>query len=93
MQIRMNQFTRDLCRIFIPAAFIIAVFFFAGFFIGKSRPPSIKAIVMEETADREYIERYRIAGEEGYQFVLHKEYVLEADFIINADIRGNSVLK
>lgn len=80
---RLSQHAVDIItHIVIPLVFIISVSFSVGFFIGKNRPPTIKTILMEDKADREYIERYNFADIPGkYKYILVKEYELGAEFI------------
>lgn len=48
----------------------------------KKRPP-VEYRYVEHEADREYIEKYHVAGSDDYIFVLHREYVLDAEFILD----------
>jgi len=76
----------DIVKVIIVTILVIAVSVFAGFMLGRSRPPTIKTILMEDKADREYIERYHRAGEQGYDYVLHKEYKMDAEFVIGGGV-------
>lgn len=78
----MKQFVKDCIKYIGVTGVVLSSVFMIGFFVGRARPPEIKTILMEDKADREYIERYNIAGEDGYQYVLHKEYLLDAEFVV-----------
>lgn len=77
----MNGYHRSLLMFFIGCGIAAGIIFIGGYLFGRSKPPELKTILMEEKADREYIERYKVAGEDRYQYVLHKEYVLAAEFL------------
>jgi hypothetical protein len=77
----MTPYIRDLIKYILIGAAIFGALFWAGFLTGRARPPEIKTILMEDAADREYIERYRKAGTDEYEFILHKEYKLDAEFV------------
>ena len=79
----MNQFNRELSKILVGLFIFGAAIFIIGFFVGRSNP-TIKTILMDDKPDREFIERYHVAGG-GYQYVLHKEYVLDAEFLVDGD--------
>ena len=79
----MNQFIKDVLKILLASIVVLGTGFGAGVLVGRNRPPTIRTIMLSDIADREYIERYHIAGEDGYSYILHKEYKMNAEFVID----------
>lgn len=82
---KINRF-RHYLPIMVLAAGIIFVFLMgmiAGKAVQRQQEPEPEVKYIEREPDREYLEKYHVAGQDDFIFVLHREYLLDAEFIID----------
>lgn len=78
----MREETKDFLIAIGIIVFALCVVYFAGYKIGSNRVRH-EIIYKHKKPDREYIQRYNVAGEGEYVYILTREYVMDAEFVVD----------